>query len=91
MSNKAKKTAKEVQRLQDLYQSDDAKESAKQESPMSTDTTTVNVETINKHAVIKRELMFLVVLIIVMTTLLFAINSWVSKSNLLGERISSLL
>ena len=90
MSNKAKKTAKEIQRLQDLYQSDDTKESTKQATPVSTDTTTVNAETMSKHAVIKKELVFLVVLIIVMTTLLFAINSWVSKSDLLGNWISSL-
>lgn len=90
MSNKAKKTAKEVQRLQNLYQSDDTTEAVKQVIPTATDTTTVNVETINKHAVIKKELVFLVVLIVVMTTLLFAINLWVSKSNLLGNWISSL-
>lgn len=90
MSNKAKKTAKEIQRLQDLYQSDDVNESVKPATPVSVDTTIVNAEMISKHVVIKKELVFLVVLIIVMIILLFTINSWVSRSDLLKEWISSL-
>ena len=82
MSNKAKKTAKELERLQTLYQSDDTKETVKQSTPVASNVS--NTVTIARHAAIKKELVFLVVLIIVMLALLFAVNYWASSNDLSG-------
>ncbi len=82
MSKKSKKSAKEIERLQNLYQldSNQPKESIKPVNKLASDNSTPdsvhiigNRQTI-KHAVIKQDLAFVTILIVIMIALLFGLN-----------------
>lgn len=82
MSKKFRKSAKEIERLQNLYQldSNQPKESIKPVSKLASDNSTPdsvhiigNRQTV-KHAVIKQDLVFVSILAVIMMALLFGLN-----------------
>jgi len=89
MSKKFRKSAKEIGRLQNLYQldSNQPKESVKPVSKLaSNNSESDNMHIIGnrqtvKHAVIKQDLVFVSILIVVMIALLFGLNYLATTTN----------
>jgi len=98
MSKKFKKSAKEIERLQNLYQldSDKPKESVNVvnktafNSSQSDNASLISNQQTVKHMAIKQDLIFLSVLIIVMMALLFGLN-YLAATTSFGNWLASLV